>query len=439
MKSRKFLWFLFGLGGQLQIIASLSLTEVFVLIAALFLASREFSYMRENGVMPFFQISIALLIGGVMSGIINNTPPQFLLRGVAVLVLLPSSIIVCHWMLRNDMSNFKWSLVGWAFSGVISTFVFQNAFQRGSIGGGYEAVAAEEIMNGPLWLVHRVCDFAMLYPKGWYLNCPLLISVVTPVFAGGFAIFTSVSGRGTFVRSICSAALMLLGGKKASTIKKRICNHFWFISILGFFLLFGIKTAYQYSASSGLLGEAARTKYETQTKGDKSIGALLLGGRMESFCGLMACVDKPIVGHGPWAMDVVGYTGEFLERFGTTEDYDAYYRSQQHSNMVGLIPCHSYIVGFWCWYGVMGLVFWLYVIFLLLRFLKQDCYAVPQYFMWLAAGVPSFLWDIFLNPFAARVSSMMFVVACLMARAVRKGKQRLPDYMVAEIIKVESK
>lgn len=35
MNKRSFGWFLFGLGGQLQIIASLSLTEAFVLVAAL--------------------------------------------------------------------------------------------------------------------------------------------------------------------------------------------------------------------------------------------------------------------------------------------------------------------------------------------------------------------------------------------------------------------
>lgn len=433
--NKKFLWFLFGLGSQLQIVASLSITELFVYVAAVILAAREFHYMKRNGVMPFFNMSIALLVGGFISGIVNHAAFARMLRGMAVLCLLPCAIIVSHWMLRKDMANFKWSFIGGVFSGIISTFIFQNHFLVES-GGGEGRVDADIIMNGPLWLVGRIGDLVMLYPKGWYMQCPLLISAFVPVFLAGFALLTSVSGRGTSVRSICSAALVFIGGKTRATIKRRICNHFWLICIIGIALISLFKNVYQYTASSGMLGEKARHKYEVQTKGDKSIGALLLGGRMQSFCGLMACVDKPIIGFGPWALDENGYAGEFLRRFGNVEDYDSYYKAIQ-SGSLGLIPCHAYITEFWCWYGIIGLVFWLYVIFLLVRYIKQDCFAVPQFYMWLAASVPAYFWDIFFNPFSARVSSMMFIVACLMVRAVRLGRHKLPFEMEREILMSE--
>jgi hypothetical protein len=59
--------------------------------------------------------------------------------------------------------------------------------------------------------------------------------------------------------------------------------------------------------------------------------------------------------------------------------------------------------------------------------------------MWIAASIPGYFWGIFFSPWADRVGCIVFVVACLMARAVRKGAQRLPDYMQEEIFKVESK
>ena len=163
---------------------------------------------------------------------------------------------------------------------------------------------------------------------------------------------------------------------------------------------------------------------------------------MESFCGLLACVDKPIVGFGPWAIDRDGYTSEFLRRYGTYEDYenilrieaDARERSQQ-----SLIPCHAYITEFWLWYGIAGLLFWLYVLFIFARFLRQDCWVVPQWYMWLAAGIPGYCWGIFFSPLGERAVSMMFIVACLMARAVRLGMQPLPNYMKEEIFKAEAK
>jgi hypothetical protein len=164
---------------------------------------------------------------------------------------------------------------------------------------------------------------------------------------------------------------------------------------------------------------------------------------MESFCGLIACVDKPIVGFGPWAMDECGYIGEFLEKYGTYEDATNYYKSMEwnlaHGQSQQMIQCHAYITEFWLWYGIFGLVFWVYVIFVLIRYLKQDCWAVPQWFMWIASSAPAYFWNIFFSPWSNRIGGIVFVVACLMVRAVRVGAQRLPNYMEEEILKVESK
>ena len=98
-----------------------------------------------------------------------------------------------------------------------------------------------------------------------------------------------------------------------------------------------------------------------------------------------------------------------------------------------MIGCHSYITEFWLWYGIWGLVFWLYIIYVLLRYLKQDVAAVPQWFAWLACSIPGVFWGIFFSPFSDRFGVTLFVVACLMARAVRTGKFQLPLEMVQEI------
>ena len=204
-----------------------------------------------------------------------------------------------------------------------------------------------------------------------------------------------------------------------------------------------MHTLYRVSATQGWLGEDALKKYEQQSRGETGIMSLLLGGRMESFCGLIACVDKPIVGFGPWAMDNDGYTGEFLEKYGTYEDASNYYEHMEwnlaHGRTQHMIPCHAYITEFWCWYGIFGLLFWIYVIFVLIRYLRRDCWAIPQWFMWIAASIPGYFWGIFFSPWSDRVGGVVFVVACLMARAVRMGAQWLPDYMEEEIMKVESK
>ena len=190
----------------------------------------------------------------------------------------------------------------------------------------------------------------------------------------------------------------------------------------------------------GLLGEEARTKYELQTRGESGIMRLLLGGRGDAFIGLLACRDKPIVGWGPWATDYgARYRDEFMEKYGTWEDYEELRKMREggYLDRMMLISAHSHITEFWLYYGIGGLAFILYVIFVLFRFLKYDIAEVPQWYAWLACSIPGLIWHIFFSPFAARVGTPMFLVACLMARAVRLGRFVLPNDMMREIGELE--
>lgn len=435
-------WFLFGLGSQLQIIASLSFTELFVFAAAPFIFLREKDYMRHNGIMPFFWLSLLVVVGCVVACVANHTQPLFVLRGMAVTGLLPCIIVVGHWMLRRDMGGFKWMIVGGAISSVLCTFVFQKSVEisMAAVGGsGENAVGA--IMSSPIYWTHRLGGLLNAIPKGWYLQCPIMVSVFIPLFMVGFSMLTTVSGRGMALGAIASAVILLIGGKKRETIRRRFCNMFWILCFFAIIGIFCVHNLYRISVTQGWLGEDALKKYERQTEGDTSIKALLLGGRMESFCGLIACVDRPIIGFGPWAMDTDGYTDEFIEKYGTREDVSNYYKSMAwnmaHGQTLYMIPCHAYITQFWLWFGFFGLLFWLYVIYVLIRYLKYDCWVVPQWFFWLAASIPGFLWNVFFVPWSNRVGSILFIVACLMARAVRLGRISLPDYMEEEIRKEE--
>ena len=441
-KKHTLAWFLLGLGSQLQIVASLSFTELFVFAAAPFIFLREKDYMRRNGIMPFFWLSMLVVVGCIVACVANNTEAMFVIRGMAVTCLLPCTVVVGHWMLRRDMGGFKWFLIGTAISGVLCTFVFQKSVEiTGLAKGAVGDAAVDAIMSGPIYWITRLNAILEAFPKGWYLQCPTIISIAAPVFMAGFSMLTSASGRSTALGAIGTVVILSIGGKKRETIRRRLCNKFGFWCCIAIVGVFCMHTLYRVAATQGWLGEEALNKYEQQTQGDTSIRALLLGGRMESFCGLIACVDKPIVGFGPWAKDENGYVSDFLAKYGTYEDSINYMEAMERNLAKGktarMIPCHAYITEFWCWYGIFGLLFWVYVIFVLLRYLMQDCWVVPQWFMWLAASIPSYLWGVFFSPWADRIGGVVVIVACLMARAIRMGGQRLPDYMEEEIFKVE--
>lgn len=430
------LWLVLGLGSKLQVAASLSITELIVLASAPFIFIKNYQQLKRDGVMPFFVLSMLVILGCIIASMANHTPSMFVLRGMAVTCIVACSIIFSHWILRQDPGGFKWYILMIPVSVILSTFFLKQSVEVSMYGE-----ASEEIMSGPIFWISRLKPLVLAPTTGWYLQTPWLFSVFAPLAVAVFAIMTSTSGRSAALSAVGFAALVIIGGKSRRSIN-RISRHFGEMCLIGALLISLMYFAYKISASLGWLGEESRQKYERQTSGGTGgIGRLILGGRAESFVGILACRDKPIVGWGPWAIDENGYAEEFITKYGTMEDVESMVKAlewqRKHGISRHMLSCHAYITEFWAWYGIWGLVFWLYIIFVLLRYLKQDVAAVPQWYAWLACSIPGVFWGIFFSPFADRFGIPLFVVACLMARSVRRGIYQLPFEMISEMEKVE--
>lgn len=427
-------WFLWGLGSQLQIFASLSITELAVLLIAPFTFVKDLRYMKRDGILKFVILAFLVVLGCAIACAYNHTPFYYSLRGYAATTIILATIPTAHLMLRSDPDGFKWSVLGAAFSNFLSTFIFQKAVEM----GGVAEVSYADIMSGPLYWISRLASFMYVLPVGWYLQTPLIYCVFAPVFMSFFSMYVTASGRSAALGAIGTAIFCFIGGKTQKSIS-RICRNFWLLLFMGTLGVLTLNAAYRYAATHGLLGSDALNKYERQTRTGTNVLALLMGGRGEFFVGLMACLDDPIIGKGPWARDEKGYYDEYLIKYGAPEDYETYRRTNLDYVRMGygyrrrLIPAHSHIVSSWLWNGITGLVFWIYVIFVLLRYLKQDCAAIPQWFYWLACMIPSMLWNIFFSPMPNRTSIPLSVVACLIARLVRQGRYRLPIEMESKI------
>ena len=106
MKKRSLIWFVLGLGYSLQLVASLSLTELLIFVATPILVFQEMPHIRRNGLMPMFVLSCLVVFGCGVSILYNHTPMVAALRGLAVTALLPCALVVSHKMLRTDMAGF---------------------------------------------------------------------------------------------------------------------------------------------------------------------------------------------------------------------------------------------------------------------------------------------------------------------------------------------
>lgn len=175
-----------------------------------------------------------------------------------------------------------------------------------------------------------------------------------------------------------------------------------------------LKT-YEHMAQQGILGEKARQIYEQQVSGELG---LLIGGRSEILVSCRAIMESPIIGHGSWAKDY-RYANEliYLKRML------GYYPGK--SNDLGLIPSHSHLFGAWVEAGIVGAVFWVWVLSLPIRgmvmLIRTNEMLTPLFAFY------SFLliWHILFSPFGAELRFMIpYYIIVMMSFLPPRGNRK---------------
>lgn len=144
----------------------------------------------------------------------------------------------------------------------------------------------------------------------------------------------------------------------------------------------------------GLVSQEAQEKNESEAQA----GSLLLGGRPEFFTGLKAAIDSPIIGHGSWPRDMkyIEMQSDLMQEYGLKPDL-----RDAETGERGLIPSHSHVVGAWVWAGILGAVFWVYILGLTVRGIVRVAVARPPIapvLCWMMVGL---FWDNLFSPFGS--------------------------------------
>ena len=201
-----------------------------------------------------------------------------------------------------------------------------------------------------------------------------------------------------------------------------------FLAVIG-------KNLYQYTASKGLLGDKAQSKFYSQTKQGQDVMSILMAGRAEFFIGMRAIFDNPIMGFGAMAEDEKGYWADFIWRYGNIDDYELFNKLTARRAQYGgrlYIPVHSYIVSFWGLSGIIGLIFSIYIFYLIFIFFRRYLYAIPNWSGYFACSIPTVIWGMFFSPYGHGITGPMLFTGLLMARAVGMGKMSLPYPILKE-------
>ena len=437
-KASSFLLFLIGTFSmtQIRVIGSIGISELFMFVVAPFVFLQDMKSLRRDGFMPIIWLSTLTCISCIVSSVLNSTEFPLLLRGFASPYSIFAISIVLHRLLANNLGGLKWVLLGWALSQTINVFYFQRAVEVYNYADGLAGYgAADMVMSSPIFWIGRLGPWASLPITGWYLHVPIAYMVLEPLLFAIFALFSTESGRAGALCCFATLYLLLMTRKHRGMMMKMSKRFIW-VCLVGLLVLFAYKTFYERTAASGMLGDKAQEKYESQTHGQKGFLALIMGGRSEFFIGLMAALRRPVWGYGPWPLDTEDIAGEFLTKYGNEEDYIRRLKNRSemirlgYSMRIAYIPTHSHIISGWVWYGIIGAILWVYVLYLIFVFLRKDIAAIPGWFGYYAVMLPQCTWDIMFSPFGGRLVISLLITCLLISSAVRRGFVNIPADLV---------
>ena len=349
-------------------------------------------------------LGLLWLASQVVTDLIRETPFRDFARGWAKITLTMLNFIALYLILHDNRRRIVLFASGLVAGGILVYFVNPGEFS----------------VEHPWKFGYGVPVTMMLVlvaQNAFERNNPRLVSAVL-LFAAGLNL---VMGFRSFAGICFLTGVYLLLQTRRSRDRPRMS--FARVVALGLAILaatFGFVELYGYAAQSGALGAEAQAKYEIQAS--RKLG-LLFGGRTEVVVALHAIADSPLIGHGSWARDRE-YASLLLELQG----YGPLARQMGLGSDV--IPSHSYLFGAWVQAGLMGAVFWGWVVLLIARVLASQYQTREQLTPLIIFVCFVLLWDVLFSPFGAlgRLYATFYTVVAMFAMesARAAGRRGVP-------------
>jgi O-antigen ligase len=189
------------------------------------------------------------------------------------------------------------------------------------------------------------------------------------------------------------------------------------------------NVAIAYAANHGVFDEGIQAKFQSQSEGKLGV---LFGGRPETLVAIQAIRDSPIIGHGSFAVDP-----KYLAMKQDIQYEYNYSDSDQPEDAEGspLIPTHSHLTQAWVESGLLGGIFWIYVLGLTIRAILQVILMRPALAPLYSYLLLNFVWNLLYSPFGSvnRMWATYFTLLCYHLLKTRAPSSVPPDRMQKRI------
>jgi len=378
-------------------------TDVCLMAAFPFVVYRHRRWLQIKPVRRFLYLGLLWLAAQVLTDIIRHSPVEDYSRGWSKILLTLTHFTTIALLIRQSQRRLILYGVGLVLGGVLTFFIAPDRF------------AADYPWKFGLGLpiTILVCLIAGMVPRRSQVAAVTMLAAIGAInlFLG----FRSLGG-------VCTAAAIYsyfqLSPRLANGRPRKL-QKVWTVAGLAAGV-WGISAVYAHGAQSGWFGEIEREKYEFQSSG---AGGVLLGGRSDLLASSVAIFDSPLLGHGSWAKDPM-YNVILFESMA-----ELGYESMGGETEDGLIPSHSYLFGAWVESGIVGAMFWSWVLWLTASALIRASGREPLFPLFAFIGI-LLIWNVLFSPYGAaeRFTATYFVYAIILFALHSQAQKRTHAY-----------
>jgi hypothetical protein len=373
---------------KFRLLGTFGVSELLVFASYVFISPL---LMQENKqVRRLVLFAFVWLLGVVFSDLVNYSSLENSLKGAFNVIFIIALIPFVYWALYDKPERMLYFWAGVAISSILG-FRFQRL----------------EMMNelaADTWFVYAV-KWLFLFLGGWlYYKGRIKVAYILIVT---FAVWTLFhQSRNIFLMFVLSISILMYIGEvteynildKYMRYRKGAVKLFIILAIT----FIGISYTYETFAANGTLGEYAKAKYEKQKYSELGLAS----GRADFLASLYAISKKPIFGYGSYAKDENMVFADFNRKMGLP--YKDLRSGQNH------VPAHSYMLGAWVNAGILGFIFWLFVLRRILIFLRYHLFNEPKLLCINLLLTFSLLWNIFFSPFSDRLNFVFYILSVIL-------------------------
>ncbi len=374
--------FLIPLSGfiELHLVGRLFAPDMIMLVLSPFLMMSMGRRLADPLPKMFIVLGLVWLLGQVVTDIVRHIPFHDYARGWAKIAFTLINFCVIYLLINNRPRRIILYAAGLVGGGILGFYLNPNIYTAGhpwKFGVGW-----------PLTLL--IIISAALFMD--YRRQHRLLAIGLVAFAAAFNVYMGFRSLGGICFLTTTYLILQLFWRRRYAHAMRVKPRN--IVLPGLVLVFAgfvVMEAYEHAAGSGLLGEASREKYEVQAMGKYG---LLLGSRSEILVAGQAVMDSPLLGHGSWAKN-----WNYAELFVELKHRLGY--AAGSVNELGLIPTHSHIMGAWVEAGILGAIFWFWVLLLTVRTLASLYQTKTRLAPLVVFFATTLIWDVFFSPYGA--------------------------------------